>query len=114
MVSVTFSISLWRQTGRKKPVSRLDLEGAVIVVKRERVAVAGGGGGRREDVEGGWLFEALHRMRGCRLGRLINTFARLTVDGGVARRRQRHCHSAVPPFYTVRGNPRKRTPHHSL
>lgn len=27
LVSVTFSISLWRQTGRKKPVSRLDLEG---------------------------------------------------------------------------------------
>lgn len=48
-MSVTFSISLWRQTGRKKPVSRLDLEGresgeegcgGVIVGKQE-----GSGGG---------------------------------------------------------------------
>lgn len=40
---MTFSISLWRQTGRKKPVSRLDLEGrrVVIVEKREGVAVGG-------------------------------------------------------------------------
>lgn len=55
LVSVTFSISLWRQTGRKKPVSRLDLAGR----RGGDCEEAGGGEG---EAAVGRLFEALHRM----------------------------------------------------